>query len=254
MDATNQPQPPVVLIAPAMAVGSRYYRPVIEEFRRHGWDAQALTRRGFELDAPAASREHDWSYADEIDDIAGAVSAARDAHPGRPILLLGHSLGGQLVAGHEVTQPNVDGLITVGGAFPHHRTYSYRGGGIWMFGALVIPALTTLFGYVPKPAFGAPGARTLMREWARIVVTGRPPFPTSSKVATPSLVISLGDDRLAPRRAVEYFAHRMFDPAAMTRWHYATSDVAPGDSNDHLGWARAPRGVVDHVVAWWGER
>lgn len=36
--------------------------------------------------------------------------------PARPVLLPGHSLGGQLVSGHELTRPPTNGVITVGGA------------------------------------------------------------------------------------------------------------------------------------------
>ncbi len=45
---------PIVLIAPAMAIGSGFYRPVTEAFATHGWDARALGRRGFERDQPRA--------------------------------------------------------------------------------------------------------------------------------------------------------------------------------------------------------
>ncbi|MCL7430282.1 alpha/beta fold hydrolase [Streptomyces sp. YS415] len=107
---------PIVLIAPAMAIGSGYYRPLVAEFERRGWQARALRRRGFERGEPRASRREDWAYRDEIDDIAQAVAAVRAQSPARPVLLLGHSLGGQLVAGHELTRPPANGVITVAGA------------------------------------------------------------------------------------------------------------------------------------------
>ena len=62
-------QHPIVLINPAMAIGSRYYEPLVASFESHGWEARALTRRGFEEDLPTASRRDDWSYADEIADL-----------------------------------------------------------------------------------------------------------------------------------------------------------------------------------------
>lgn len=60
-----------------MAIGSRYYRPPIAEFEAHGWKARALPRRGFEVDEPRAGRDRDWSYGDEIGDIAAEVAKAR---------------------------------------------------------------------------------------------------------------------------------------------------------------------------------
>lgn len=244
---------PVVLVAPAMAIGSAYYRPLVEELHGRGWEARALSRRGFEPDHAGAGRRHDWSYLDEIDDIAEAVARARAEHPGRPVLLLGHSLGGQLAAGHELNRPPVDGLVTVGGCLPHFRDYPWGGLHIAAMGALVVPSLTTAFGYLPRPAFGAPGARTLMREWGRMALTGRPPYPVEHRITTPSLLVSLGGDTLAPARAVDAFARRLFEPEAVTRWHYRDADVPTDATNDHIAWVRSPAVVVDRIERWWAD-
>lgn len=245
---------PVVLVAPAMAIGSAYYRPLVEALEARGWEARALPRRGFEPGRPRAGRAHDWSYLDEIDDIAASVAQARAERPDRPVLLLGHSLGGQLAAGHELTRPPVDGLVTVGGCLPHFRDYPYAGLHIAAMGALVVPALTTAFGYLPRPAFGGPGARTLMREWGRMALTGRPPYPVEGRIATPTLAISLAGDDLAPARAVDAFTRRLFEPGTVTRWHYRDADVPDGASNDHITWVRSPEPVVDRIRDWWDGR
>ncbi|WP_312870859.1 alpha/beta fold hydrolase [Gordonia asplenii] len=240
---------PTVLIAPAMAIGSGYYRPLVEEFERRGWQARALRRRGFERDRPRASRDVDWSYADEIADIAAAVSTARASSEG-PVILLGHSLGGQLVVGHELTQPPVDGVVTVGGAVPFFRHFAYGGAPLALMAGVVVPVTTSLFGYLPEPAFGAPGARTLMREWARMVLTGRAPFATAAPISTPSLIVSLGDDRMSPAGAVDHLA-ALFDSSSSTRWHYGGDEVPDGASNDHVGWVRTPEVVVAKTITWW---
>lgn len=240
---------PVVLIAPAMAIGSGYYRPLVEEFESRGWEARALPRRGFESDGLRASRSRDWSYADEIDDIEEAVAKARAEEPDRPVLLLGHSLGGQLAVGHELNKSPADGLITVGAALPHHRQYPWLGADLVVMATVIVPVLTTAFGYLPKPAFGAPGARTMMREWARMALTGRTPYPAAGRISTPSLVVSLDGDKMAPVSAIEAYTDRLFDADAVTRWHYA--DVAPGNSNDHIQWARSSGQVVDRIRDWW---
>ncbi|MEB8338104.1 alpha/beta fold hydrolase [Streptomyces endophyticus] len=242
---------PIVLISPAMAIGSRYYRSLVAEFERHGWQARTLRRRGFERGEPRASRREDWAYRDEIDDIAHAVAAARAQSPAQPVLLLGHSLGGQLVAGHELTRPPADGVITVAGAIPRYRHYPYGGLHVAAMAALMVPAMTAAFGYLPKPAFGGPGARTLMREWARMVLTGRPPYAADQPITTPALVISLGDDALSPLKAVDDLAHRLFSSTSVTRWHHTSDQVPEGATHDHVGWVRTPATVVDRIVTWW---
>jgi predicted alpha/beta hydrolase len=281
------PQPaPLVLVSSAMGIGSRYYRPLVEAFEARGWSATALPRRGFEPEDARASRGHDWSYTDEVDVIARAVAAARAESPDRPVILLGHSLGAQLAAGHQLHHPPADGLVAVGGCLPHHRGYPLAGLPIVIQAGVIIPVLTALFGFLPKPAFGGPGARTLMREWARMALTGDTPFPSPApirtpraagpapsssstpirtpsssapiptasspvRIRTPALVVALEGDRLAPEKPVRGFAARMFAPDAVTVWRYGHADVPPGASNDHTGWARRPEPVVDRIVTWW---
>jgi len=245
---------PVVLIAPAMAIGSRFYTPVVRAFDAHGWTARALPRRGFEDGDAPASRRNNWSYEDEIDVIAGAVAEARAEQPERPVLVLGHSLGAQLAAGHQLTRAPADGVVSVAGCLPHHMHYPAFGPHIVVMGLLMVPTMTTALGYVPPPLFGAPGARTLMRQWARMALTGRPPFPARTPITTPSLLVTLEGDTYAPERAVDAFARRLFAPTAVTRWTYRIADVPDGASNDHIRWARDPQRVVDRVVSWWGEQ
>lgn len=236
---------PVVLIAPAMGIGTRFYRPLVETFAERGWTAIALPRRGFEQGEPQASRTNDWSYQDEIDEISRAVAAQRAAEPDRPVIVLGHSLGGQMAVGHALNAPAADGLVTIGTSLPYHRDFPLNGPHLVLMAGLIVPALTTVFGYLPKPAFGGPGARTLMREWARMVLTGRPPYPVPGIIDTPALVISLEGDDYAPRGAVDAFVGRLFDQATCTRLHVTA------EPTDHVGWVRSPAAVVNGVVTWW---
>ncbi|XGU18403.1 hypothetical protein ACETU7_21430 [Rhodococcus sp. 3Y1] len=113
-------------------------------------------------------------------------------------------------------------------------------------GAVAVPLLTTLFGYVPTPAFGGPGARTLMRQWARTVITGNPPYKADRPIATPALVISFASDAMAPPRSVDIFAEKLFETRAVTRWQYEHDDVLPGASNDHVRWVRKFTGGRTH--------
>lgn len=254
----DTPSTPVVLIAPAMAIGSGYYRPLVEAFTARGWTARTLPRRGFEPADHRADRHHDWSFDDEIGAIGTGVAAARRDHPGRPVLLLGHSLGGQLVAAHASASArgpgSVDGVVTVGGEIPHRVHFPRRGVGIATMAGVLVPASAATLGHVRRPLFGAPGARTLMRQWSRMVLTGRLPFDVPERVSAPALVVSLEGDELAPLPAVEDFADRLFDPGTLTRWHYRDDEVPPGATNDHIRWVRSPDHIVERILAWWAER
>jgi predicted alpha/beta hydrolase len=241
---------PLVLVVAAMAVPSGFYRPLVEELEGRGWQARALPNRGFERGAPIASRSDDWSYADEIQAIADAVASARADDPDRPVILLGHSLGAQLSAGHQLHHPPADGFVTIGASVPHFRSYPYGGVPVLAMGVLV-PVVTRLRGFLPRPFFGGPGARTLMREWARFVRSGTPPFEVPHRITSPTLVVQLQGDTYAVSRSNKVFTAMMIEPDAVTRWVY-TRDAAPdGGTTHHVQWVKTPAVVVDRMLEWW---
>lgn len=241
---------PLVLISAAMAVPSGYYRPLVESFESRGWEATALPTRGFDRGEPTASRAHDWSYADVINDIADAVAKARADDPERPVIVFGHSLGSQAGAGHEIHHAPSDGFVTVGASVPDYRFYPHGGMHLLLLGTSV-PIATRLFGYLPKPLFGGPGARTLMCEWARFVRSGKPPFSVPHRITTPSLVVQIQGDAYAVSAANKRFVELFIDPKALTRWVYTKDSAPEGGLVDHLQWVKRPDVVVDRVLEWW---
>lgn len=167
------------------------------------------------------------------------------------MVLLGHSLGAQLGVGHELEREPCDGFVTVGASIPHYVSYPYYGLHLLLLG-LSVPAITWLCGYVPKPFFGAPGPRTLMREWARVVRTGQPPFAVPRRVTTPSLTIELQNDTYAVRAAHDKFVERFIDPTALTRWVYTKDLAGEGASTHHIRWLKNPEAVVSKIIDWYG--
>jgi predicted alpha/beta hydrolase len=240
---------PLVLISAAMAVPSGFYRPLVAEFEQRGWEARALPTRGFERGEPIASRMHDWSYASEMAAIADEVAKARADQPDRPVILLGHSLGAQIAAGHELHHEPSDGFVTVGASVPHFRSYPKAGLPVLSLGVSV-PVVTRAMGYLPRPFFGGPGARTLMREWARFVRTGKPPFDVPHRITTPSLVVQLQGDTYAVSRANKVFVETFLDPEHSTRWVYAKDVVPEGGTTHHVMWVKTPAPVVERIVDW----
>jgi predicted alpha/beta hydrolase len=244
---------PIVLISTAMAVSSRFYAPLVDAFAERGWEAEALPRRGFERGLPVASRGVDWGYDDEISDIADAVAKARADHPERPVILLGHSLGAQLGAGHQLHRAPADGFVCVAASVPHAKYFPHAGIPLMTLGTL-IPIVTAVRGFVPSPFFGAPGARTMMREWARIVRTGRPPFAVPRRITTPTLSVRLEGDSYAVPASNERYVELFVEPSALTEWTYRKDAVPEGGTTHHIHWVRTPGPVADRVVSWWESR
>jgi predicted alpha/beta hydrolase len=236
-----------------MAISSRFYAPLVGAFTEHGWDAVALPRRGFERGLPVASRSVDWSYDDEITDMADAVAKARAEDPTRPVIVLGHSLGTQLGAGHQLHRDPADGLVSVAASVPHAKYFPKAGIAVRTL-AMLLPAVVAVRGFVPRPFFGAPGARTMMREWSRMVRTGKPPFAVPARITAPTLVVRLEGDTFAVPASTDRYAELLVEPAALTQWTYRKDDVPEGGTTHHIHWVRTPGPVADQVVDWWNRR
>lgn len=241
---------PIVVVSAAMSVPSGFYRPLKAAFEERRWACDLVPTRGFDRGQPTASRREDWSYGTEAQTIADHVAAARAAEPDRPVVLLGHSLGCQLGVLHQLHHDPADGFVAVGASVPHFRSYPYGGLGV-LFMGVSVPVVTRAFGYLPKPFFGAPGARTLMREWAGFVRSGKAPFDVPHPVPSPTLVVKLQGDAYAVSEATDDFVDQFLDPAVTRRWTYTTGDVPDGGTTDHIQWVRTPDVVVDRIVDWW---
>lgn len=250
--AMSNSTPPKIIISPAMAVPARAYRRLLGALDEIGWSADVAPRRGIEEGDTAPSRAVDWSFNDEVDDLAAAVRTARNSQPDQPVLVLGHSFGAQLGAalltGETPIKCCPDGLITVGASVPHFRHFP-RLGLRELAVAEAVSVGTAIAGYWPKPGFGAPTPRTLMRQWARMVYAGKAPFPVDGRITIPTLAVRLDDDDLVPVRAAEHF-ERAVTPEHLETWTYGRADCPVGGSIGHIGWLRTPRPVVEKIQRW----
>ncbi len=112
LHATHWPLPnaatprAVAVIAHGLGEHAARYTPVAEALNAQGLAVVAHDHRGHgRSPGPKGRLHHD---DDLLDDLARLIDAARLAYPGLPLLLLGHSLGGALVARFvaELTEPD----------------------------------------------------------------------------------------------------------------------------------------------------
>lgn len=237
-----------------MGIAARFYRPLADALHTAGFGSGVVPRRGVEPGADPPSAERDWSYADEAADLSAAIRAARGDGAG-PVLVLGHSLGAQLVltmmgtvAADSAAVP--DALVTVAASVPFHE--DYRGGALDV-GALADDVFRTTgtHGYWPTPGFGAPTPATLMREWATMVRTGWLPGAPETPADLDTLAIRLEHDALVPDSAARRF-ESLIAANRLTSWVYGAAHCPPGGTVDHVGWVRTPDAVVRRIVQWWG--
>lgn len=89
--------------------GGRYAR-LAEELNRHGIAVHAIDLRGF--GRSEGERGLVLRFDVFLDDVELLLARTAAAHPGKPLFLLGHSMGGEIAAWLAIArQPKIDGLI-----------------------------------------------------------------------------------------------------------------------------------------------
>lgn len=236
---------PVVLIAPAMGMRTHYYRDLVAALAAAGVHAAVAEQRGHEASGGRRpGRDYDYGYAELVEDLAEAAQAVRRELPQAPLVILGHSLGGQIAtayagAGH----PRPDGLVLMAASTPYWPHWGPR---LRVVGHL-LPAIARVLGHYPGGRLGFAGreSRTLMRDWGRLARDGRLPVGEEGLAALrlPVLAVSIEGDELGVPAAVDALAAKL-PAASLTRLHL---DV---DGVDHFRWAKRPDVVVPLIVDW----
>ena len=246
---------PVAVLLPAMGAAGRFYRPLAESLGVAGFAVVVADLRGTGDSTPPPGRASDYGYADLADDVGAVVDALKADYADRPVVLIGHSLGGQAGLLHLATAPDapVAGIALVAAAVPYWRAYRRQGPAILAY-TQWIAAVTGLLRIWPGWSFGGRQARGVMFDWARSARTGR--FPRVRGVdadaalaglAIPVLAISIDRDIYTPHAAVDHTVGKL--RAAAVRRERIARIKAEGRPA-HFAWVHAPKPVTALITDW----
>ncbi|MFT3668875.1 MAG: alpha/beta hydrolase [Pseudoxanthomonas sp.] len=247
-----------LLWIPALGVAARHYLPFADLLASRGTAVVVHEWRGNGSSTLRAGRRQDWGYRELLGiDLPLSHTELQRRLPGLPHLIGGHSLGGQLAACHLGAEPAAfDRLWLVGSGTPYWRTFpGLRGYSLPLFYQFA-PWLAHACGALPgrRLGFGGDEARGLIRDWARVGLSGRyraAGWPTDleagmRQVRTPIDGVLFDDDWLAPESSLRALMAKMPDaPTRVEVLHHA----ALGTRADHFAWMKQPQAVVDALLA-----
>jgi predicted alpha/beta hydrolase len=247
----------VLVWLPALGVTARNYAPLAQALAARGVSVVVHEWRGFGSSSRRASRTCDWGYRELLlDDIAATRAVAEQLHPGRTVILGGHSLGGQLACcSAAIDRDGVGALWLVASGSPYAGAFppAYRP---WLpFAYRLLASLAQACGALPgrRIGFGGQEARGVIRDWSRTALSGRYGAPGVDdlearlrEVAVPVRGVVLDADWLAPMGSLDFLTSKL----GTRERHVDVIDATRlGVRADHFAWMRQPVAVVDALLA-----
>ncbi|OIR01090.1 alpha/beta hydrolase family protein [mine drainage metagenome] len=208
----------VVVINPATAVKASYYHRYAQFLAMNGMSALTYDYRGIGESRRGSLRQIkkvsklDWGRLD----CDAALQWARNNCIDVPVHVVAHSIGGLLI-GLAKNNTCVERCVTVGAQYAYWRDYERsKRLSMWLRWHLLMPVLTTLFGYFPAKALGwhedLPAAAAY--EWAFRPARLEESYPGASEFEPDALshfagmtgdilAIGMTDDPFATQAAVD---------------------------------------------------
>ncbi|HZW13277.1 MAG TPA: alpha/beta fold hydrolase [Noviherbaspirillum sp.] len=232
-------KPKAVIVLPtAMGVKQNFYFPFAQFLAQQGFEVLTFDYRGSGASVPARFRRSLRGFKanlfDWVEDYNAAVRTARAWHRNVPLLVIGHSLGGQL-PGLLPDNHLIDGIITVAAGSGYWRdNVPQLKRFVWLIWYFVAPVSTTLFGYFPGKKMKIVGdlPKGVIFQWMQwcknphyvVDRKGKPIRSGYENLRVPLLSMSFTDDEMMSRRSIDSM-HDFYRNAKVERRYIEPSDV-----------------------------
>lgn len=255
----RKPEQPTraLLWIPALGVAAKHYLPLAEQLAHRGVAVFLHEWRGNGSSNLRAAAGNDWGYRQLLtQDIACSHAALQAQLPNVPTIIGGHSLGGQLAACYLGLHPQAfQQLWLVASGSPYWRGFpGVRGRLLPLFYQFAI-WIAQRRGSFPgrRLGFGGEEARSLIRDWAKVGLSGRYAAAGSAidleqALATVSVghrAVVMADDWLGPPSSLRNLLQKMPDSQGTTT---ILSSQPVGFSADHFQWMKQPGPVIDLLL------
>lgn len=247
-----------LLWLPALGVAARHYLPFAEALAAHGVAVFLHEWRGNGSSTLRPSRQCDWGYrALPQLDLPASQAAIAGCGIAAPLVVGGHSLGGQLACCYASLQPQAfAALWLVASGTPYWRRFPAPRGYLLPLAYRLLPWLAQRHGVLHgrRLGFGGTEARGLIADWARVGRSGRYAaaglaIDLEARLAHLTLPVHgvvLQDDWLAPETSLRGLLDKLASPTP----HIHRLDATElGVAADHFAWMKRPAAVAAALLA-----
>lgn len=245
----------VLVWLPAMGVAAKHYRLFAKEWALKGHAVVLLECRGNGASSVRARRGLDFGFKTVLEqDLPAQIEIIKALYPDYPIVIGGHSLGGQLAtlfSGYYADR--LDRLILVGSGTPWYVNYGrFKRYGLWLI-LLGIQLITWFYGYFPgrKVGFGGNESKSCVRDWAYCGFHGRYEILDSDfdweqamSVSTlPVYSVHYEHDKLITYNSWQHLLSKVKNGRQSTK--ILTNEDLLNVPADHFSWMQSPKSTVE---------
>ena len=165
-----------LICLPALGIRASYYEIFAKALASNGCHVITADYRGHGHSSLRPSSKVDFGYQELIDDVDETVNRAKVFFPDTKIILVGHSLGGQIGSLYAAKYgKGVDALILVTACLVHYKGWKGWNRLKVLMAGIVFHPISKVFGYFPGNllSFGGKEARQLMGDWSYNALYGK---------------------------------------------------------------------------------
>lgn len=245
-----------LLWLPALGVAARHYLPFAEALAAQGIAVYLHEWRGNGSSSLRPSRTQEWGYREILEQDLPASLAQVPADAAAPLIVGGHSLGGQLACCFAGLHPQRFARVwLVASGTPYWRTFPAPRGWTLPLVYRFLPWLAQRQGVLhgKKLGFGGTEARGLIRDWSRVGLNNHyaaAGMATDLEAGMRELrgqatAVVMDHDWLAPTGSMQGLLAKMPGMRAQVR---VVSAQMLGARADHFAWMKTPEAVVEQLL------
>jgi len=247
---------------PAMGVRAKFYFTLAQTLSQYNLGVACVGWRGTEKSSGHSPKKFDWGWERLLIDIHEQYLFIKQRFPKKKLVLVGHSLGGQLALLFTARfNPDIEKLVLLATCSPYHVGWSGLNRLKVVMASLLFPLVSSVLGYFPGRKLGFAGieAKTVIKDWSRVIRTGefRPQdsifdhesalssFDSRAKI----LSVLFADDFLSPQPANKELLSKLNDRADIDHLMIKAEMLGLTEVN-HFNWARKPQHLSKVIKHW----
>lgn len=219
----------IMIIISATGVLQSFYRKIAQFFQENKISVITFDYTGIGKSLYGNIKDENSSLANWGNrDLEAVIKYAVETFPNHKIILLGHSIGGQLI-GLAPSACMADRIILVASQSGYWKFWKgFAKIHMWAYWHLLIPLLTKGYGYLPSKKISRMESlpKNIAQEWAKWCRNSEYLFsgiPCNDlyfdRIKCEITSISIDDDFFAPKKSVEWLTAK-FENASIKRLHF----------------------------------